>query len=136
MHSFEPTCFKPAFQCGAILFITGLTRCAFLPSAERYHAAAGRISRYRRRPRTFCQLLLYAEDYNTLVFCGIGWNSVFGGTYYRPYSNRLERQGGRLVALLPLSLWVYHGDAMQVGQRNPFGTVAFTGIDFAFQLAD
>src|SRR5262249_38694107 len=27
--------------------------------------------------------------------------------------------------------WVHPGDAMQVGQRNPLGTVTFTSIDFA-----
>jgi hypothetical protein len=32
---------------------------------------------------------------------------------------------------LSFNLWVHHGDSMQVGKRNPLGTVTFTGIDFA-----
>lgn len=33
--------------------------------------------------------------------------------------------------LLAFNWWVHPGDSMQVGKRNPLGTVAFTGIDFA-----
>ena len=32
---------------------------------------------------------------------------------------------------LAFNWWVHRGDAMQVGKRNPLGTVPFTGIDFA-----
>ena len=35
------------------------------------------------------------------------------------------------IKLLAFNLWVDHGDPMQVGKRNPLGTVTFTGIDFA-----
>jgi hypothetical protein len=35
--------------------------------------------------------------------------------------------------MLAFSLWVQHAESMQVGQRNPFGTVTFTGIDFGGQ---
>ena len=35
------------------------------------------------------------------------------------------------IKLLAFNLWVHHGDSMQVGKRNPLGTVTFTGIDFA-----
>ena len=35
------------------------------------------------------------------------------------------------ITLLAFNLWVHHGDSMQVGKRNPLGTVTFTGIDFA-----
>ena len=35
------------------------------------------------------------------------------------------------IQLLAFSLWVHPGDAMQVGKRNPLGTVTFTQIDFA-----
>jgi hypothetical protein len=43
----------------------------------------------------------------------------------------LRITNGFSVKLLAFNLWVHHGDAMQVGQRNPLGTVPFTGIDFA-----
>ena len=35
------------------------------------------------------------------------------------------------ITLLAFNLWVHPGDSMQVGKRNPLGTVTFTGIDFA-----
>ena len=35
------------------------------------------------------------------------------------------------IKLLAFNLWVHHGDSMQVGKRNPLGTVTFTSIDFA-----
>ena len=35
------------------------------------------------------------------------------------------------IKLLAFNLWVHPGDSMQVGKRNPLGTVTFTGIDFA-----
>lgn len=38
---------------------------------------------------------------------------------------------GFYIKLLSFNLWVHHGDSMQVGKRNPLGTVTFTGIDFA-----
>jgi hypothetical protein len=48
----------------------------------------------------------------------------------------VQRQPLRLtnefsIKLLAFNLWVHPGDAMQVGKRNPLGTVTFTGIDFA-----
>ena len=43
----------------------------------------------------------------------------------------LRFTNGFYVKLLAFNLWVHPGDAMQVGQRNPLGTVTFTGIDFA-----
>ena len=38
---------------------------------------------------------------------------------------------GFYIKLLAFNLWVHHGDSMQVGKRNPLGTVTFTGVDFA-----
>ena len=35
------------------------------------------------------------------------------------------------IKLLAFNVWVHPGDSMQVGKRNPLGTVTFTGIDFA-----
>jgi hypothetical protein len=43
----------------------------------------------------------------------------------------LRLTNGFYVKLLAFNLWVHPGDAMQVGKRNPLGTVTFTGIDFA-----
>ena len=43
----------------------------------------------------------------------------------------LRFTNGFSVKLLAFTLWVHPGDAMQVGKRNPLGTVTFTGIDFA-----
>ena len=43
----------------------------------------------------------------------------------------LRLTNGFYIKLLAFNLWVNPGDAMQVGKRNPLGTVTFTGIDFA-----
>jgi hypothetical protein len=43
----------------------------------------------------------------------------------------LPLTNGFYIKLLAFNLWVHHGDSMQVGKRNPLGTVTFTGIDFA-----
>ena len=34
------------------------------------------------------------------------------------------------IKLLAFNLGVHIGDSMQVGKRNPLGTVTFTGLDF------
>ena len=43
----------------------------------------------------------------------------------------LRLTNGFYIKMLAFNLWVHHGDSMQVGKRNPLGTVTFTGIDFA-----
>ena len=43
----------------------------------------------------------------------------------------LRLTNGFSIKLLAFNLWVHPGDAMQMGKRNPLGTVTFTGIDFA-----
>jgi hypothetical protein len=47
------------------------------------------------------------------------------------YDSPLRLTNGFYIKLLGFNLWVHLGDAMQVGKRNPLGTVTFTGIDFA-----
>jgi hypothetical protein len=47
------------------------------------------------------------------------------------YDSPLRLTNGFYVKMLEFNLWVHHGDSMQVGKRNPLGTVTFTGIDFA-----
>lgn len=46
-------------------------------------------------------------------------------------SSPLRLTHGFSIKLLAFNLWVHPGDSMQVGKRNPLGTVTFTGIDFA-----
>ena len=48
--------------------------------------------------------------------------------------NKSEQKGSPLrltngfyINRLTFNLWVHHGDSMQVGKRNPLGTVTFTG---------
>jgi hypothetical protein len=46
----------------------------------------------------------------------------------------LRLTNGFYIKRLAFNGWVHHGDSMQVGKRNPLGTVTFTGIDFAANL--
>ena len=56
----------------------------------------------------------------------------FGYTSGLPLDDSpLRLTNGFSVKRLAFNLWVHPGDAMQVGKRNPLGTVTFTQIDFA-----
>ena len=64
--------------------------------------------------------------------------SSFVSNIFFAYTRGLPSKGSPLrltngfyIKLLAFNLWVHHGDSMQVGKRNPLGTVTFTGIDFA-----
>ena len=71
---------------------------------------------YRPKPHT------QVRQPDCLARCGIGFLAT---------TNPFRLTNGFYIKLLSFNLWVYHGDSMQVGKRNPLGTVTFTGIDFA-----
>ena len=48
-----------------------------------------------------------------------------------PCASQTDAPSSCYIKLLSFNGWVHPGDSMQVGQRNPLGTVTFTGIDFA-----